>query len=199
MRRVDQVHPGVAQLLGLLRRPAQAVQVVNVHPAAAHGVGDAGGADVHQHLGAQEQRLHALGRPLEPDGAGGVAALAAAGAHVGHAGRCVGDFPRLADAGCGFQRRVDEDFADFQPLLALDVPQQDVDLDHVLGPFHLGQQDAVQVRAGHGLQVVAGQAGLEAVDAHHDGLARLAQLLHHAAHRLARGGLLRHGHRVLEV
>ena len=62
------------------------------------------------------------------------------------------------------------------------MPQQDVDLDHILGPFDLGQQDAVEVRPGHGLQVLAGQAGLEAVDAHHDVLPGFAQLLHHASH-----------------
>ena len=78
-----------------------------------------------------------------------------------------------------------------RPFLALNMAQQDVDLDDVLGTLDLGQQHTVEVRTGHGLQVVAGQAGLEAVHPHHDGLAGLAQFLHHAAHRLAGCGLLR--------
>ena len=143
--------------------------------------------------------FHTFRCPLEPNGAGCVAALAAAGAHVSHARRGVGNLPRLPDARGGFQGGVYESLADFQPLLPLEVPQQGVHLYDVGRALHLGQQDAVEVRAEHCLQITAGQSGFQAIHSHHDGLASFAQFLHHPAHRLAGRRFLVGRNRVLQV
>ena len=119
------------------------------HPPA-DGPLDARRPAVDEDLAAEIQRFRSLEGPAIPDAAGGVAALAAAAAHVGHAIRRHRDLIGHADALRGFQSRIDAHGVEFHASLALEVPQQHVGLNHVRRRLHLGKQDAVQTGAGDG-------------------------------------------------
>ena len=134
-------------------------------------------------------------RPLVADGSGGVAALAAAAAHmrdaVGRGGNLIG----AADALRGFQAGVNEYAAYLRARLALKETQQNIHLYHIGGGLHFGQRYAVEMRACDCLQVVAGYAAFKRVDAHEERLAGAAEFVYHLGDDLAGGVffLRRHG------
>ena len=91
--------------------------------------------------------------------------LAAAAPHVSHPLRRHCYLVGLPYSLGSFQRRLKADLARFHARFTLEEVEQVIHLHHIRGMLHLGQQNAVELGAGHCFQVQAGQAGFQAIDA----------------------------------